>query len=290
MRKEKPINKTEITNDLMHYIYIYIDSEINLDTISKDFNISKFHLHRIFKEEFGSNIYETIKSIRLQKASNLLLTNKNSTISEIAASCGYSAQTSFIRAFKARFEMSPKKWRQGGFWEYSDKILQKADFLTNADYSNLSMQIKKMPEFNIYYIRHKGYDQGIRECWQKLQALVLTHNIEDYTQVALYHDNPIITPLQDCNYVAAIRLNDDINPQTVDLPSFSIAAGVYAEFSAKGYKNDIFRLIQWIYLEWLPKSGYKLTAQPTYVVYEKNDYLSEDGMFSLKYYLPVVFK
>ena len=39
---------------------------------------------------------ETIKSIRLQKASNLLLTNIHSTISQIANQCGYSSQTSFL--------------------------------------------------------------------------------------------------------------------------------------------------------------------------------------------------
>ncbi len=52
-----------------------------------DLNMSKFHLHRIFKDEFGKNIYESIKSIRLQKASNLLITNKYSTISQILQIC-----------------------------------------------------------------------------------------------------------------------------------------------------------------------------------------------------------
>jgi AraC family transcriptional regulator len=37
-------------------------------------------MHKIFKEVFGHNIYESIKFIRLQKASNLLLTNTYSTI------------------------------------------------------------------------------------------------------------------------------------------------------------------------------------------------------------------
>ena len=47
--------------------------------------------------------YESIKSIRLQKASSLLLTNKYSTISEVANLCGYSSHSSFIKAFRGRF-------------------------------------------------------------------------------------------------------------------------------------------------------------------------------------------
>ncbi len=73
----------------------------------------------------GTNIYETIKSIRLQKASNLLITNQHSTITNIANMCGYSSQTSFIRAFKSRFNQTPKIWRNGGYKEYSNKIIKK---------------------------------------------------------------------------------------------------------------------------------------------------------------------
>lgn len=73
------------------------------------------------------NIYETIKSIRLQKASSLLLTNKYSTITQIASMCGYSSQTSFIRAFKERFNQTPKVLRNGAYEEYSTNILRNSN-------------------------------------------------------------------------------------------------------------------------------------------------------------------
>ena len=74
----------QIANDTMNYIYEFIDTDINLDELAIKFNVSKFHFHKIFKEQMGANIYETIKSIRLQKASNLLITNKSSTVTQIA--------------------------------------------------------------------------------------------------------------------------------------------------------------------------------------------------------------
>ncbi|MDX9795766.1 MAG: AraC family transcriptional regulator, partial [Arcobacteraceae bacterium] len=80
---------TQICNFVMNYIYKYIDTNINIDELCIELNISKFHLHRIFKEEFGRNIYESIKAIRLQKASSLLITNTHSTITQIAKICGY---------------------------------------------------------------------------------------------------------------------------------------------------------------------------------------------------------
>lgn len=83
----------DIANKTMSYIYQNIDTSINIDELASNFSISKIHLHKIFKEQMGINIYESIKSIRLQQASNLLLTNNYSTISQIANMCGYSSQS-----------------------------------------------------------------------------------------------------------------------------------------------------------------------------------------------------
>ena len=117
MKKETLQKRTKIANDIMYYIYTHIETNIDIEELSIDLGVSKFHMHRIFKEAFGKNIYESIKSIRLQKASNLLLTNKYSTISNIVNLCGYSSQSSFIKIFKERFEMSPKEWKNGGYKE-----------------------------------------------------------------------------------------------------------------------------------------------------------------------------
>lgn len=290
MKKGADINRTKIPNDLMHYIYEHIDTPINLDTLSADFKISKFHLHRLFKREFGRNIYETIQSIRLQTAANLLITNKKSTVSKIAAMTGYGSQTSFIRAFGKKFAMSPKAWRNGGYKSYSDGIVQTLpEGLTpDVTYRGLSPVIRKMPPIRVYYIRHTGYDDAIRACWQKLQAFTLGNAIQNYSQIALYHDNPIITPLEACHYVACIALNAPFDAGRVPFPSFEIHGGVYAEFTARGYRNDIFKLMQWVYHEWLPASGYETTTRHTYLVYEENSFLNETGFFAVKYYVPIV--
>ena len=37
----------------MNYIYKYIDTNINIDELSLELNISKFHLHQNIQDEFG---------------------------------------------------------------------------------------------------------------------------------------------------------------------------------------------------------------------------------------------
>ena len=283
--------RTKIANYVMNYIYKYIDTDINIDELSNELEISKFHLHRIFKDEFGKNIYESIKSIRLQKASNLLITNKYSTITQIANMCGYSSQTSFLRAFKERFLMTPKEWKNGGYKEYSTSNVKKFYETNNeVDFSNIEPSIEKMPQIETYYIRHQGYDKSIKKVWQKLQTWIYTNEIDNYKQIALHHDNPIITPLNECQYIATVSIDTHKKEiENLSLPKLIIPKGIYAKFSLKGKYGDVIKLIQWVYHSWLIESGYETTTNPSYTIYHKNHFLSSDEEFDLDFYLPIKF-
>ncbi|RBQ31016.1 AraC family transcriptional regulator [Arcobacter sp. FW59] len=287
MKKITFEKRTKLANDVMNYIYKYIDTNINIDELSCELNISKFHLHRIFKEEFGKNIYESIKSIRLEKAANLLITNRYSTISDIALMIGYSSQTSFLRSFKQRFNMTPKDWRNGGYKKYSNKIVEKiSNNIEEIDF-DIEPTIVKMPEIKGYYIRHKGYDKTIKQTWAKIQTWIYTNDIKDYKQIALHHDNPIITPLEDCQYIAIAVLDDEDSLKDLSLPSLIVPKGIYAKFSLSGKYGDVIKLIQWVYHTWLIKSGYETTTNPSYTIYEKNHFLSNNEEFTLDFYLPI---
>ena len=289
MKKSTYEKRAKIANDVMNYVYKYIDTNINIDELCLELNVSKFHLHRIFKDEFEKNIYESIKSIRLQKASNLLITNKYSTITDISKMTGYSSQTSFLRAFKQRFNMTPKDWKNGGYKEYSNKIVEKiTNQNENTNLFDITPIIVKMPEMKGYYIRHQGYDRSIKKTWQKLQTWIYTNDIKEYKQMALHHDNPIITPLEECQYIAIVSLEND-ELKDVTLPCLIIPKGIYAKFSLSGKYGDVIKLIQWVYHYWLIDSGYETTTNPSYTIYHKNHFLSDDEEFVLDYYLPIKY-
>lgn len=291
MKKATLDKRVRIANNIMYYIYTHIDTHIDIEELGTDLGVSKFHMHRIFKEAFGKNIYESIKSIRLQKASNLLITNRFSTISEIANLCGYSAHSSFIRVFKERFGMSPKAWRQGGYRDYSQGILRQSPraMQSTAEFSGLEPTIVKMPTLQCYYIRHQGYDISITKSWQKLYTWMLDNELSDVTQIGLYHDNPAITPLKSCQYIACVV--DDGKGKNRDgrLPRFNISSGVYAKFDITGVYGDVLKFIRWVYHEWLPSSGFETTTKPSYAIYRKNHFLSADGAFDLSFYVSITY-
>jgi len=293
MQKRSTYNKNlQIANDTMYYIYEYIDTDINIDDLALKFGISKFYFHKIFKEIMGINIYETIKSNRLQKASSLLLTNKYSTITEIASMCGYSSQTSFIRAFKKRFHQTPKQWRNGGYKEYSREILENSEisFYEKSDFHKIEPKIVKTKARKMYYIRSKGYitSKG-KNVWRQLQAWVYTNNIKEYDQVAIYHDNPTVTPHEDCFYVAGIIPKDDSNLSNTNLPSFMTPELLHATFEISGKLGNVLRFIQWVHHEWLPTSGFETTTNPSHAIFRKNQFIEEDESFEATYYLPIQY-
>lgn len=293
MHKKATLNKhLQIANDAMHYIYRYIDTDINLDELAHSFDISKIHFHKIFKEQMGINVYEMIKSIRLHKASNLLLTNKTSTITQIANMCGYSSQTSFIRAFKQRFNQTPKVWRHGGFKEYSKEILNSSpiSFTENFVIEDIEPKIVKYKPKTAYYIRQMDFEkEKIKQTWQKLQAWIYTNNIKKCELIGIYHDNPVITPHEECFYIAAVMPDGNYDLSNANLPHFKLADVLYAVFDIQGVHGDILRFLQWVYQEWLPQSGFETTTDASFTIFRENHYLNETGKFDASFYLPIQY-
>jgi len=291
MNKNTLQKNTKISNSIMYYIYTHIDVNIDMNELSSNLGISKFHMHKVFKNTFGKNIYESIKSIRLQKAASLLLTNKYSTISEVANLCGYSSHSSFIKAFKKKFDAAPKDWRNGAYKNYSNSILQASNISTNSnlDFSKLSATIVNMPSIKSYYIRNNGYINNVKETWQKLYTLILNHKVKNYQMIALLHDNPTITDLNNCQYIACVVTDEQEEVFTKRLPKFKISDGVYAKFDLQGKGEDILRFMQWVYHDWLVDSEYETTTKPSFIVYHKNNYLNNENLFDISYYLSIEF-
>lgn len=277
MKKDTVRRHKKIANDIMHYIYKHIDTDINLDELSINMDISKFHMHRIFKEEFEQNIYEAIKSIRLTKASTLLLTNKNSTITSVAKMCGYTSHGAFIRVFKNRFNMTPKEWKKGGY-----KTLVK--FEKSFEYESVNPEIIKNSSKEVLYIRHKGYDKSIKNIWEKLIIWLYQNDIQDYTFIGYYHDIPAITSLKECKYTAGVIVNEKVKNTT--FPTLIMPKIVYAKFKFKGFHKEFLDFINWIHFYWLVKSGYETTPEPSFCIYKNNSFLKND-IFEADYYVSV---
>jgi len=282
MKKDTKLIRSKIVNDTIFYINKNIELNITLDELAKKNSVSKYHFHRIFKEETGVNLFEMITSIRLQKAANLLIVNKYSTISDIANACGFNSHSSFIKAFKKKFNYTPKEWKKDGYKKFSFNIIKDYDSLETNE--KIEPTIKLCEAIKCLYIRHKGYNQDIKYTWQRLLSLAYELNINNPMQIGIQHDNPTITLKDDASYIACIKV-DDIKYS--NLPILELPSSICAIFTLKGKYGDVLKYMSYIYNQWLPNSGYEAKTIPSYSIYKKNHFINNNEYFELDFYLPI---
>ncbi|MCG8461354.1 MAG: helix-turn-helix transcriptional regulator, partial [Holophagales bacterium] len=72
---------------------------------------SPFHLQRVFRAAVGESPLQFSRRVRLQRAAaSLLVTNKS--VLEVALDAGFDSPDSFSRAFRAKFGMAPRRFRE----------------------------------------------------------------------------------------------------------------------------------------------------------------------------------
>lgn len=108
--KNRGIASLPLISAITEYIDENLDKDLAVDKLAASFHLSYTHLCRLFKKETGSTIHSYIVEQRLNKAVKLLMfTDKN--IRYIVDACGFPNQKSFASAFKNKYGLTPKRYR-----------------------------------------------------------------------------------------------------------------------------------------------------------------------------------
>ncbi|NLN42452.1 MAG: AraC family transcriptional regulator [Clostridiales bacterium] len=108
-------NKKETANeDLIDQIISYINKnlseKITMDALSEKFYVSTSTIYNHFTEKLHVSPYKFILQRRLIKAKNLILQGEQ--LNSIWQQCGFSDYSTFYRAFRKEYSISPKKYRE----------------------------------------------------------------------------------------------------------------------------------------------------------------------------------
>ena len=82
------------------------DSDVSVEDLAADMNLSRVQLYRKVKAVTGSSPVELLRTARLNRAYQLLLTTDKS-VSEIAYAVGFTAPSYFTKCFKEEYGMVP---------------------------------------------------------------------------------------------------------------------------------------------------------------------------------------
>ncbi|MGE7114813.1 ABC transporter substrate-binding protein [Lysinibacillus sp. NPDC047702] len=129
----------------LNYIHKNYHEVITMRKLADLLGCSVSYMHRLFKAEVGESPNDYIIGIRLEQASQLLLTTQLS-VGEIAFSIGYSDMYYFSRLFKKQFGVSPLHFRERRF-----------------GHQGLHLNPSKSSLFSIVPVSSLSYNEGAKE-------------------------------------------------------------------------------------------------------------------------------
>ncbi len=94
---------------IVEFINEHLEEDLNLEFLSQQFGISKYHMTREFKRCLGLSLHQYVLKKRLLQAREAL--RRGQTAAQAFALSGFSDYSHFSRAFRETFGMSPRDYR-----------------------------------------------------------------------------------------------------------------------------------------------------------------------------------
>lgn len=106
MKAEKP----ELLDRIMAHIEKYYATHITIDDLARRFYVSNSTISHLFKQKMGVSVYRYITQRRLIAAKSLIA--EKMPMEEISQQVGFADYSTFYRAFKQEFGISPRQFSQ----------------------------------------------------------------------------------------------------------------------------------------------------------------------------------
>ena len=108
MGREVAGQQSELVRNTCAYIDENLSQSITLEQLAAQFFVSKYYLSHAFSREMGVSLYRYILLRRLLMARQLMAAGESAGAA--ARACGFADYTSFYRAFKSEYGISPRQF------------------------------------------------------------------------------------------------------------------------------------------------------------------------------------
>ncbi len=97
--------------EITKYIFEHSEQKLTLNSLAALFGYAPMSLSHLISRNIGTDLRTFINDVRVQKAHAMLQNpeNRNCTIAEIAATCGFTCTATFYRAYDRRYGTAPKR-------------------------------------------------------------------------------------------------------------------------------------------------------------------------------------
>ena len=308
--KKKETEYRQLSNiiNALNYIWHNPAKSLNLEDLSKECGVSKYHFHRLFREYQGETLNEHVTRKRLEFAANQLVMMKNSNVSLLAENLGFSSSANFSKAFKNYFGVTPREWRdperincvnEGVLKSKHGKQINPKFHYANFESTNLNEKKRRIETLNnvISFVKIKeqtlyyrsvvnGMDfEVLNPLWEEVIKWAAS-NVEDWETklFGIWYDNWYVCPEKLMRHDAAI-LVPDTTPMPPSFMRQQLDTGIYATGIIQGSHEELCDLALDIYMLWFPNKRIVPDLKPYYINY-LND-VEKDGFYRIRFYIKV---
>lgn len=291
-------------NNAIHFIESNLLEKLSLQTIAEKAYFSPFHFHRIFSLVVGETVNNFITRKRIEKSAEFLIHQKNKSITEVSEVLGFSSLSSFSRAFKKFYGMSPSEFKNLSPNKFS-KICKTESkkgqvsvsfeqYICNVNNSikwfemKAKVTVQNVDKLQIAYISHKGEMEKIGEVFNRLIHWATPKglmNQENLRLLTIYHDSPKITSPDNIRSSIAIVLNSKTSVEgEVSLKTINPGKCIVSRFEIT--PNEFQQAWESSFV-WMSENGYKKGDKDPLEVYYNNAQEHPENKFIVDLCIPI---
>ena len=268
-------------NAVINHVHENLHAGLSVEELAQIAGFSPFHFHRIFRAITGETLLGMVTRIRLGRAVVLLRSKPEISISEAAFASGFSSLSVFSRNFKKQFAINASSWdRQSPLKDSKNRqfpeniprytVEKLMDFEKENDFE---VNLGTLPRQSLAYIRvHDSYSDfsRIKEAYYRLVAWFQARggDLSETTLYGMTQDDPDVTPQKLCRFDWCLAIPENWRAEgEVGIREFSEQR--IASIRCVGDASLETKIIQYLFLYWLPRSRFQPANLPGMEIYKR---------------------
>jgi AraC family transcriptional regulator len=225
-----------------------LDHDLTVERLAEVAFFSPFHFHRIYREQTGETLADTVRRLRLHRAA-VELTRDDAPLERVAKRAGYGTLAAFSRAFAADYGVPPGAYRLRG------KLLPPNPKKANPMTANYRVEIAPFEGARLAAIAHRGDYQKIGNSFAQIQIFFAAHGLAPSRSFGIYFDDPESVPETELRAEAGLVTDLEI-PAHAKIRVLQIPQMLCASVLHKGPYAELERAYRHLFRDWLPGCGF----------------------------------
>jgi len=291
-------------NKVLKYIDDNLNKDLSLEKLSAIAYYSPFHLHRLFKAYTNETLNSFINRKRIEKTASLLIHEKDITITELALNYGFNSNSSFSRAFKKSYGVSPSEFKRLSTANYSKigKVESKNGqvrptfeaYICNINQHknwikmHAKVETKEIAKLDLAFLTQIGVS-GLHNAFEKLIKWARPKGLFDNPgakMARIYHDNFKITEPEKVRMSACVVLNEPIEVSgEIGLTVIEKGKCIVGHFEIE--PKDFEKSWNALFV-WMNESGHKKADRNPFEIFHNNFSEHPENKAIVDFYLPIV--